>query len=361
VGRACSLAAASSWATSAEAVRHYERALELWEQAPEAAASSPLDRTSLLRRAAQAASLAGTPGRAVDLIGQALAEADAIADPLRAGSLLERLAHYQWTDGHSALAMATVERAVATIPAHPPSPERARALAAHGQMLLRQSHLRAARARCEEAVAVARQVGARAVEGHARNSLGASVGKLGQLDAGVVHLQQALGIAEELGDPEDRYRALYNLGRILIRAGRYTEVVAVELELLELARWSGAMRTYGVVALADAAKALLWLGRFQEAEQLLDQARDLELPASSSRVLLPTRGLYRLWRGDLHGARADLTWLLERSGGRSTRSSPLRRCHGWRRWPPGRAATRTRAPPWPRAWRCWRRSTTRTS
>ncbi len=55
----------------AEAAGHYERALELWEQAPEAAANSPLDRSSLLQRAAQAASRVGEGARAVALINQA--------------------------------------------------------------------------------------------------------------------------------------------------------------------------------------------------------------------------------------------------------------------------------------------------
>jgi DNA-binding CsgD family transcriptional regulator/tetratricopeptide (TPR) repeat protein len=297
----------------AEAVRHYERALELWEQAPSAAARSPLDRGALLQRAAQAASLAGTTTRAVALVEQALRETDTAAEPLRVGALLERLAHYQWIDGDSAAAMATVQRAVATVPAQPPSPERARALAAHGQMLLLLSRLRAARSRCEEAVAVARQVGARAVEGHARNSLGTALGKLGELEAGIVQLEQARRIAEQQSDPEDRYRAHTNLASILGRDGRYADAVAVELEHLALARGSGAMRTYGVVALADAAEALLWLGRFQEAERLLDQADELDLPARSSRALLPTRSLYRLWVGDLESARVDLTWLLQRS------------------------------------------------
>jgi DNA-binding CsgD family transcriptional regulator len=298
----------------AEAVRHYELALELWERAPDAAAASPLGRSALLERAAQAAQLAGDSGRAVALVEQALAETDPATQPLRAGALLERLAHYRWTDGDSAAAMATVQRSLATIPAEPPSPERARALAAHGQMLLLLSRLRAARARCEEAVAAAGLVGAGAVEGHARNSLGTALGKLGHLEAGIAHLERARQLAEELGDPEDRYRAHHNLASVLIRGGRYAEVVAVELEHLELARRLGATRTYGVVAMADAAEALLWLGRFQEAERLLDQARDLDLPGRSSRALLPTRSLLHLWRGDLEAARQDLTWLLERSG-----------------------------------------------
>src|SRR6516162_8862575 len=160
----------------AEAAGHYERALELWEQAPEAAASSPLDRGALLQRAAQAADLAGKDLRAVALISQALTETDAADEPLRAGVLLERLARYQWGAGDTAAAVAAVERAVAVIPAEPPSAERARALAAHGQLLMLRSRNRAAQARCEEAVVAARQAGDQAVEGHALNSLGSSLG-----------------------------------------------------------------------------------------------------------------------------------------------------------------------------------------
>jgi predicted ATPase len=60
--------AAEAAFAQAEAVGHYERALELWEQAPQAAASSPLDRGALLQRAAQAASRTGAGTRAVALI-----------------------------------------------------------------------------------------------------------------------------------------------------------------------------------------------------------------------------------------------------------------------------------------------------
>jgi predicted ATPase len=204
----------------AEAVGHYERALELWEQAPQAAASSPLDRGALLQHAAQAANLAGEGPRAVTLIAQALAETDAATAPLQAGVLLERLARYKWIAGDTVAAMAAVEQAVATIPAEPPSAERARALAAHGQMLMLWSRNQAAQARCEEAVAVARRVGAHAVEGHALNSLGASLGNRGHLEAGVAHLDQARAIAAELGDPDDLCRAYHNLGCIYLINGR---------------------------------------------------------------------------------------------------------------------------------------------
>src|SRR5262249_61204528 len=92
-------------------------------------------------------------------------------------------------------------------PAEPPSPERAQALAAHGQMLMLRSRHRAAQARCEEAAEAARRVGARGVEGHALNSLGTSLGSRGHLEAGGAHLEQAPGMAAELGDPDAWCRA----------------------------------------------------------------------------------------------------------------------------------------------------------
>jgi predicted ATPase len=51
-----------------EAQRHYERALELWDQVSQAAELAPLDRITLLERAAQAAHLLDEYPRAVELV-----------------------------------------------------------------------------------------------------------------------------------------------------------------------------------------------------------------------------------------------------------------------------------------------------
>src|SRR5215468_498614 len=91
--------AAEAAYAQAEAAGHYERALELWDQAPAAAASSPIDHCLMLQRAAQAWSRSGMDARAVTLAKQALTETDADAEPLRASTLLERLARYQWLNG----------------------------------------------------------------------------------------------------------------------------------------------------------------------------------------------------------------------------------------------------------------------
>jgi ATP/maltotriose-dependent transcriptional regulator MalT len=299
--------AAESASALAEALGHYERALELWDQVPEAAASSPLDRGTLLYRAAEAANLAGYDDRAVALGRLALDRVDAAAEPRRAGALLERLARYHWTAGDTPRAMAAVERAVAITPPEPPSVERARALAAQGQLLMLLAHQADARARCEQAVAVARRVGARAVEGHALTTLGTSLGILGYLEEAIPDLEQGRRIAIELANVDDLGRAHANLATVLDMSGRAADAVEVFLAGADMARQFGALGRYGPNLLADAANALLSLGRREEAEGLLDQVFDLDLrsPANRSRPLT-VRGTLRVRTGDLAGAQADL-------------------------------------------------------
>jgi DNA-binding CsgD family transcriptional regulator/tetratricopeptide (TPR) repeat protein len=296
----------------AEALEHYERALELWDQVPEAAARSPLDRVTLLHRAAEAANLAGDDERAVSMARRVLDRVDAVAEPLRAGALLERLARYHWVAGDTPRAMATIERAVATIPAEPPSAELARALAAHGQLLLLLGHQAEARSRCQEAVVVARQVGARSVEGHALTTLGTCLGILGQLEEGITDLEQGRRIARELANVDDLGRSHANLATVLDNVGRSVEAVEVFLAGVEVVRQVGALGRYGPNLLPDAANALLSLGRRDEAERLLDRAFDLDLrsPGLRGRPLI-VRGTLRLRTGDLLGAQADLRLVLD--------------------------------------------------
>jgi tetratricopeptide (TPR) repeat protein len=305
------LAAASAWAPAA-ALDHYDRALTLWDQVPEAAARGPLDRVTLLQRAAEAANLAGRYGQAIALAHLALDRVDPAAEPLRAGALLERLARYHWAAGDSPKAMATIERAVATIPAQPRSQELARALAAHGQLLMLISHQCEARARREEAVAVARQVGDRAVEGHALTTLGTSLGVLGHLEAGIADLEQGRRIARELGNVDDLCRAHANLGSVLQLAGRAADAVDVYLAGYDLARRVGGLGRYGAWLKADAAMALLSLGRRDDAERLLEEVFDLDLGWPSHWVgPLTARAALRLLRGELAAATADLRRMLQ--------------------------------------------------
>jgi DNA-binding CsgD family transcriptional regulator/tetratricopeptide (TPR) repeat protein len=308
-GRAAELAAAP-----AEALEHYQRALELWDQAPGAAASSPLDRVAVLHRAAEAADLAGRRELAVALATRGLGQIDAAAEPLRAGVLLERLGRYHWRALDSSAAVAAIERAVATVPAEPPTRERARVLAAHGRLLMLVGRQSQAMAHCQEAVAVARQVGARAEEGHALTVLGTSLGAPGHLEAGTAYLEQAREIASEFGEVAELVRAHMNLATVLVVSGRCADAAGVYLAGLDVARRLGAFGSYGPRLLPYAATALLSLGRREEAGQLLAGAFDLDLasPADRFRPLI-ARGNLRLWDGDLAAAQADFGQVLAES------------------------------------------------
>ena len=86
------------------------------------------------------------------------------------------------------------------------------------------------------------------------------------------------------------------------------------LESRKLALRFGSMATAGATATGSAAEALIWLGRFEEAERLIEEALDLDLAPRALLSLLFPRALLRLWRGELEGARADLARLLELPG-----------------------------------------------
>jgi DNA-binding CsgD family transcriptional regulator/tetratricopeptide (TPR) repeat protein len=258
----------------AEAQTQFERALELWEQAPgvgrEGSGEPPvgMDKAELLARAGEAAANSGAAERAVALVRSALAEVDPAAEPLRAAQLTERLAFHLRIAGRPG-AFEAYQEAVRLVPPEP-SPERARVLAGLGQALMLRARFAEAASVCEEAIAVARAVGARVVEGHALNSLGTAIVRLDQIDRGLACLQEARRLAGELGAADDEARACVNLSDILEDLGRLEESVAVANEGMEVATSAGLRRTFGAFLAGNAASSLYNLGRWQESVRLTD-------------------------------------------------------------------------------------------
>jgi len=81
----------------AEADRHYQRALELWEWVADPDRVTGLDWVDLLARSAGAAALTGTTDRAIGLLERALAQLDRAVEPVRAAVLLGQLADHRHT------------------------------------------------------------------------------------------------------------------------------------------------------------------------------------------------------------------------------------------------------------------------
>jgi DNA-binding CsgD family transcriptional regulator len=266
----------------AEAQRQFERALELWERVPEVHLEVDLDRVDLLRHAAESAFRIASRERAIALIRTALREVDAKAEPLRAGVLSSRLAHFLRHSGKPG-AFDVYKEAVRLVPSEPPTPERAIVLAGLGAALMLKPLFQEAREVCEEAIAVARAAGERMAEVDARDTLGVVLAHLGDPAAGLAHLEEAVRVAADLHDNhgfevDEVLRGYANLCDLLDLTGELERAAATALRGVEEARQHGLERSFGAWLTADAAAVLVKLGRWDEAGERLYAA----LPTTAS-------------------------------------------------------------------------------
>jgi DNA-binding CsgD family transcriptional regulator/tetratricopeptide (TPR) repeat protein len=282
----------------ADAQRHLELALELWDQVADADERLGLDRAAVLQHAGDSAYLAGDPNRAITLTRAALASVDAAADPVRGGLLHVRLGGYLRATGGEG-AFAEYEAAVRLVPASPPLAERAQVLAAFGEALITQARFRESRRLCEEAIAIAGQIGALVEEGDARRALGVDLAFLGDLEAGVGELAEARRIVEAVGTVDQVARTFATWSGLLETFGRLEAAAGLALEGAELAASQGLGRWHGPFLTATAARALFGLGRWDDAEVLLGRAADRVAPelAATWVYIHTARGQLDLARG----------------------------------------------------------------
>jgi DNA-binding CsgD family transcriptional regulator/tetratricopeptide (TPR) repeat protein len=300
---AAGLAAERAYAF-AEARRQFERALELWDRNCDNDGREPqvgMDKAELLARAGEAAGNSGAAERAAALLRSALAELDPAADPLRAAQLTERLAFHLRVAGRPG-AFEAYQEAVRLVPPAP-SAARARVLAGLGQALMLRARFAEAAAICEEAIAVARQVGDRVVESHALNSLGTAIVRIDQVDRGLACLEEARRLAAELGAAKDEARACVNLSDILEDLGRLQESVEVADQGMEVASAAGLRRTFGAFLAGNAASSLYNLGRWQESVRLTDAYLELSDDEDLNTVTLrQSRSVLDAGRGEFTAA-----------------------------------------------------------
>jgi ATP/maltotriose-dependent transcriptional regulator MalT len=188
--------------------------------------------------------------------------------------------------------LAVFEEAVRILPAEP-SPERARVLAEYAQFLMLAASLRDAVGRAEEALVVARTVGARAGEGHALDILGSCTIDIGQLE-------RALRIAEEVGNAEGIVRAYLNLGATLGVEGRTRDALAVNWRGLAAARELGLEQAMGSFLTGNLADTLFDLGDWEDCDRVLTSA--LERESTAAFVLHRVKGQLEVGRGDFQSA-----------------------------------------------------------
>jgi DNA-binding NarL/FixJ family response regulator len=251
----------------AEATRHYQRALELWERVPEPSQAAGLDLVDLLTRAVEAVAFSGAAQRAVELVEDALGRVDADAEPVRAAELLASLGDQRRVAGDESGALAAFERAERLVTGAPPSAGHARVLAHHARALTMSSQSRKAVPYCEEAIAVARAVGAKAEEAHALTTLGICLADLGELDRSIALHLEARRIAEQVGDAETIVRTYVSLTYALTLAGRDRDALDDARAGYQRARELGLERAAGSYVAGNLALSLLDTGHWAECER----------------------------------------------------------------------------------------------
>ena len=288
----------------AEANRHFENALDLWDRVEDAEDRAGLAHASLLIRAAENAGLSGQAPRAVALGRSAVDETDAVAEPRRAGLAQGRLGQFLWLAGDSDGALEALRKAVALLPSHPPSVARARLLATQGQILMIHGRAEESRARCEEAISVARSTGARAEEGHALNTLGCDLLFLGERRRAIELISEAKRIAQDCSS-EDLWRAYGNLAEALEQDGRAEEGIETGIQGIEVMRGLG-QRHWTAYVRHQVASQLLRLGRLDAAEELIEPVFKAPIEGIDMATIRSISGEIDLHRGNLEQAQRKL-------------------------------------------------------
>ncbi|HEX5121156.1 MAG TPA: AAA family ATPase [Pseudonocardiaceae bacterium] len=274
----------------AEANGHFEQAIELWDRVEAGQRPDDISLIDLVARAAEAAYLSGQSPRAVTLTRSALEMIDPEQEPMAAALAHGRLGRYLLADYLQPEALIEYRAAAALVPAEPTA-ARASILAGEAHILMLEGEAAQARGPCEEAVRIAREVGAAELECDALNTLGAVIAILGAPEDAIDVLRRGKQLAEDLGAPEELRRAYINLGQSLDHAGRLDEAAAVARE-----GWEALRPRIGSAAwflAAEAGGRLKRLGRWEEASALLREAADTARPHWTTALVLDESPSFR--------------------------------------------------------------------
>jgi len=208
-------------AAPAEAHRHYDQALSLWERVEEPEKLGKIDRGKLAFRSATSAAASGDIFRAVQQLRRLISYLSdgEHADPVLFCRASERLSYYLLDLDEDDAAIAAAEAAVDALPEEPPQWERARALGTYARALLSMKDDAPARAQAQRALAAARAASAPWVEADALVTLGQLSEHAGRIEEAIdlytrAH-QQALAAAV-LGV---ELRAAFQLARVQLEWG----------------------------------------------------------------------------------------------------------------------------------------------
>ncbi len=340
----------------AEALRHLEQALKLWQAVPEAERPVGVTELVLLRRASWVAGTAGQPERAIAFARSGTKLVDCV-EPEEAAEMWRRFTQaLQAIDGTEHEKSVAMEEAWRLVRDRPASPARAWVLAVFAAQLRHDRKYTEARGRAEEAVSDGRVAGAPAAVADALATLGLLDEAASDVESAKAHLADAIVCAMEVDAVSTELRARYFLGMHhydqgeLIDAARvFDEGMArakatglswssygLELRILQvltryyIGEWDGAavaaeppgLRVSSTVSARLAAAGThvtVSRGEFEQAERLIGELRaDWHRDLQIALITGGTGAELALWRGQPELAVERITDAIEwsrREGG----------------------------------------------
>lgn len=318
----------------ADASRHLEQALEIWDRCADTVQAMGLDRRTVLDRAVTTAKRGGRTTIAARWLRELIGLVEPTVDAVTLGTMYARLAPMLVDTPDDALA--ACERARRLVPPDPPSAARV--------YVLTQERLVRDLVRVEdpdvgqEALDAARQLGDPQLEATALVVMGTVPVELGELsvDDGVRRLERARALATRFDDHETIGRAHVQLSWLLMLVGRLTDAYDVARDGMRWAERVGRQNN-GAFLRNNAAWAALLLGRWDDGAVLLNMPGWDADPVLEERAVL--EGEFAVARGDLAGVDGLLGPLSAAAVERGDAelaiflARPLALAHVWQRQP----------------------------
>ncbi|GGH38944.1 helix-turn-helix transcriptional regulator [Microbacterium album] len=303
----------------ASAAQHAERALSLWEVVPDPERAAGMGRLELMGRTATYLRNAGDVERSLGVLEAALREcapgtfdhamllnnqARGLAIAARPGSIESYREALATLDALAARARAGSVDALAAQDAVAFESLRADVMVSLAGRLTLIGEDHEALELAREGAALAHRIGRARLE-----SVGVNIGAichahLGRVDSAVDELERARHIAGSDGPALLRYWV--NASDVAQHLGDYPRALAIAEEGLAAARTLGADRTSGIVLASNTVDPLLALGRWEEAESLLERYLPMALATTGRSYLVRDRAWLQLLRGDAPGAAETL-------------------------------------------------------
>jgi DNA-binding NarL/FixJ family response regulator len=260
----------------AERLSLLARVLELWDQVPDAAERIGADHARVLEEATSAARDAGEFERGIALANSALKELDPATEPVRVAGLLENRGYFKMHLGRKDYPE-DYFTALQTVPADAPAARIAILLSAARCV----PHVPDESSYAEEALALARQIGDEASEANALMSLAmfhAGAGQESGTGSDPIELiARARAMAERAGAYDVVAKAAINESHLLEGAGEHERAVEAARRGVAGQDVQYLVRANRSLLMLNQAEPLLALGRWDEAVQVVGEAREFQL------------------------------------------------------------------------------------